>query len=192
MKKLFFFIALGSIMACDNEADNNNNNQMGAIGPGPSSADSVKTDSVNYPYTASYANQFSVGNSQHAQTVLNVWKSWDSGNMSQSKDAFADSVTMVFADGSTLKGNRDSIINASQQYRDNYDTISSNLEAVVPLSVDEKNETWVSVWGTETTTKNGKKDSMKLHETWRLNNAGKIYHVQQYSAKPPVADKLKK
>lgn len=190
MKKLIFFIALGSIMACDNEADNNN--QIGAFGPGPSVSDSIKTDSVNYPYTASYADQFSVGNAQHAQTVLNVWKSWDSGNMSQSRDAFADSVTMVFADGSTLKGNPDSIINASQQYRDNYDTISSNLEAVVPLMVDEKNETWVSVWGTEVTTKNGKKDSMKLHETWRVNNAGKIYYVQQYSAKPTVMDNQKK
>ena len=68
--------------------------------------------------------------------------------------------------------------------------ISTNLEAVVPLKVDEKNETWVSVWGVETTTKNGKTDSMKLHETWRLNNAGKIYHVQQYSAKPPITDTL--
>lgn len=187
MKKLFFFIALGSIIACENKTGNENN-QMGAIGPGPAASDSIKTDSINYPYTASYADQFSVGNSLHAQTILNVWKSWDNGNMSQSKDAFADSVTMVFADGSTLKGNRDSIITVSQQYRDSYDTISSSLEAVVPLTVDEKNETWVSVWGTETTTKNGKKDSMKLHETWRINNAGKIYHVQQYSAKPPVAD----
>ena len=188
MKKLFFFIAFASLMACDNESGNNN--QMGAFGPGPSTADSLNSDSIQYPYTATYADQFSVGNSQHAQTVLNVWKSWDSGNMSQSKDAFADSVTMVFADGSTLKGNPDSIINASQQYRNNYDTISTNLEAVVPLKVDEKNETWVSVWGVETTTKNGKKDSMKLHETWRLNNAGKIYHVQQYSAKPPITDSL--
>ena len=191
MKKLFFFIALGTLIACENETGNQNN-QVGAIGPGPSTTDSAKTDSVNYPYTASYADQFSVGNAQHAQTVLNVWKNWDSGNMSQSKDAFADSVTMVFADGSTLKGNRDSIISVSQQYRDKYDTISSNLEAVVPLTIDEKNETWVSVWGTETTTKNGKKDSMKLHETWRLNNAGKIYHVQQYSAKPEKTGNQKK
>lgn len=191
MKKLFFFIALGSIIACENKTGNENN-QMGAIGPGPSVTDSVNTDSINYPYTASYADQFSMGNLRHAQTVLNVWKNWDSGNMSQSNDAFADSVTMVFADGSTLKGNRDSVLKVSQQYRDSYDTISSNLEAVVPLMVDEKNESWVSVWGTEVTTKNGKKDSMKLHETWRLNNAGKIYHVQQYSAKPSAADNQKK
>src|SRR5690606_5276230 len=110
---------------------------------------------------------------------------------SQSKDAFADSVTMVFFDGTVIKGNRDSIINESQKYRDLYDTVTSHIEAVVPLQIDEKNESWVSVWGTEvSTSKSGKKDSIKLHETWRLNNNGKVYHVEQYSAKPPVKDSL--
>jgi len=189
MKKLLFFIATCSLIACNETG----NNKIGSIGPGTTSEDSINNnnDSVSYPYTASYADEFKVGNNQHAQTVLNIWKNWDSGNISQSRDAFADSVTMVFYDGSVLKGNRDSIVNESQRFRDNYDTVSSHLEAVVPLHIDEKNETWVSVWGTEVTTnKSGKKDSMKLHETWRLNNNGKVYHVEQYSAKPPVTDSL--
>src|SRR5690606_18971263 len=98
-----------------------------------------------------------VGNGQHAQTVLNIWKNWDKGTLSQSKDAFADSVTMVFFDGTVIKGNRDSIINESQKYRDLYDTVTSHIEAVVPLQIDEKNESWVSVWGTEvSTSKSGK------------------------------------
>lgn len=143
-------------------------------------------------YTATYSTSFEIGDVKNAETILELWKDWDKGDLSPSKMHFADSVTFHTGDGSIISGSRDSAVTNAQQYRDMFSTVKTTLHAVFPIKSIDKNEEWVCLWGTEVSTdKKGKTDSVYLQETWRFNKEGKIDLLYQYSriAKPQAASK---
>ncbi|MDP9229359.1 MAG: hypothetical protein M3O67_01645, partial [Bacteroidota bacterium] len=185
MKKIWILGTVAMLAAC-----NSGKNDEAKIESMKSETDSTSTkmDNISYPYTAQYSSKFEIGDPKNAQTILNLWKDWDNGNLSNSRNSFADSVELHFLDGSMMKGAKDSVIATAQKFRNSFKTVISRVDAVTPLKSTDKNEHWVCVWGMETDTDfKGKVDSFYLQETWRINKDGKTDLLYQFSAKanPP-------
>lgn len=181
MKKILLLFGMSAFAAC-NSASETKVESM-------STKDSSETvsDSVTYEYAADYSSKFEMGNTDHVKTIFALYKDWDNNNLDNSKDKFADSVTLIFGSGDMMAGKRDSIIAQSKAFRNRYATITSQVHAVVPLKSIDKNEDWVLVWFKEyTTDANGKKDSTELQETWRLNKDGKADLLYQYQRNKPA------
>jgi hypothetical protein len=186
MRKLLSFLAVAALAAC-NSSDAP---KVQSATSTDSTVNEKATEKVTYPYEMSYSSQFEMADPKNAVTILNLWKDWDNGTLSNGKDNFADSVTMHFADGSTIHTSRDSMIAMSQKVRDNYSHVVSQLHAVTSLKSTDKNDNWVNVWGKEIDThKDGKVDSVELMETWRFNKDGKVDLLFQYQAKYPSKKK---
>ena len=183
MKKVLLFAAIAVLIAC-NSSTEKKEDAMGTM-----STDSTKKEDVVYAYPILYSN-YEMGDSKNAQTILNLWKDWDNGDLSKSKDNFADSVELHFRDGGYVKGKRDSVLSVAQSGRNTFSSVVSSVYSVSSLKAINKssnqNENWVAVWGKEVSTnKKGKTDSVWLHEVWRLNKAGKAEMLFQYAAQIP-------
>ena len=153
------------------------------------SGDSTAQD-ISYAYTATYSSKFEMGDPKNAQTIVNLWKIWDDGDLSKGKDLFADSVEMHLSNGMIDKGPRDSVIAHAQAFRSTMESVTSTVEAFLPTKSTDKNEDWVAIWGKEISKdKLGKIDSSYLQETWRLNKDGKIDFMLQYN-RPAAAPKM--
>lgn len=185
MKKLFLVLGTSVLFACNDTAKDGVDSAGGTVKDSTAAA-----DNSTYPYTATYSSKFEIGNAKDAQAILAIWKDFDNGTLANSKDRFADSITLMFADGNSFSGPRDSAIAEGQKYRDMYSSVSSNVDAWIPLKSTDKNENWVAIWGWERhTAKDGKVDSVHLHEVWRLNTAGKADFVIQFAAQQPPVKK---
>jgi len=148
------------------------------------------TDSVTYEYTADYSSKFTMGSTDNVKTIFALYKDWDNNMLDNSKDKFADSVTLVLGSGEMMAGKRDSIIAQSKAYRNQFTNVTSQVHAVVPLKSTDKNEDWVLVWFKEYRTDSaGKKDSTEFQETWRLNKDGKADLLYQYQQNKPAPKK---
>ena len=182
MRKAFIVIALAVLAGCGSNKDESKTDSMKST-----DSDSTKQQQeVALPYPVNYSSKFEMGDPQQSKIILDLWKDWDNGNLSNHKDNFADSVEMHFADGSVMHSSRDSVIAASQSYRNSFATAVSSIDAVMPVKSVDKNENWVLVWGKEIDTdKKGKVDSFYLQETWRFNKAGKTDLLFQYKQASP-------
>ena len=188
MKKVFLFAAIAALSACNSGTDTKDDS-MGSMSP-----DSTKKEDIVYSYPVLY-NNVEMGDAKYGQTIVNIWKVWDSGDLSGMKDVFADSVELNFWDGSSIKGSRDSVLTAVQSFRNNFSSVKSSINAVVSIKgtnkITNQAENWIAIWGKEiSTTKNGKTDSIWLHEAWRINKDGKVDLANQFASvipKPPTA-----
>ena len=123
---------------------------------------------------------------KNAESVLAIWKAYDNGDLSASKELFADTVEVHLTDGAIMRGPRDSILAGAQAFRNSFKTAVDRVSAVMAVKSTDRNEHWALIWGTEIDTyKNGKVDSTDLQETWRFNDAGKANLFFQY--KRPAA-----
>ena len=180
MKKLFFLFGLAAFAACNSSDDT----KAAAM----SSTDSTVTagDTIAYQYTADYSSKFEMGNPKNVKTIFDLYTDWDNNNLDNSKDKFADSVTLIFGSGDMMAGTRDSITAMSKAFRNTMGTVNTQVHAVVPLRSTDKNEDWVLVWFQEyRTDAKGKKDSTEFQETWRINKDGKADLLYQYQQNPP-------
>lgn len=181
MRKQILLSPLLLLFAC-NTGDTNNSTAS------DSSTNSSKAALI-YSSPITYSSQFEMGDNKNAQLILDLWKDFDNNTLNNSKDKFADTVRMLFSE-TEMTGNRDSIFNATQSYRNMFNTVSSRVGAIMPVKSTDKDEDWVLVWGTEThTDKNNKTDSVHLQETWRINKDGKVDFMMQYLRIPPPAKK---
>src|SRR5262245_37979008 len=179
MRKIVLFASISLFAACNSGTKED----ASAVAPKADSPATAVTENITYPYTAAYSSKFAVGDPKHAQMILGLWKDWDNGDLSKSKDVFADRVELNFWDGSSLKTTRDSAVAAAQMERDKFTSVSSRVDAFMPLKSTDKDESWVSIWGMEThTDKKGKTDSINLHEVWRINKDGKTDLVYQFAS----------
>jgi len=170
MKKLLIVTALSAFIAC-------NSDKEGAV------AESKPMADITYPYDITYSSKFEMADPKFGQTILQIWKDWDNGNLSNGKESFADSVEMHFSDGSMIHSVRDSVLAAGQYYRDLFTSAVSQVNALTSLRSTDKNENWALVWGKETDIdKMGKVDSFYLQETWRFNKDGKVDLLYQFKA----------
>ena len=180
MKKLFFLFGLAAFAACNSSDDT----KVAAM----SSPDSTATasDTIAYQYTADYSSKFEMGNPKNVKTIFDLYTDWDNNNLDNSKDKFADSVTLIFGSGDMMAGDRDSITAMSKAFRNTLGTVNTQVHAVVPLRSTDQNEDWVLVWFKEyRTDAKGKKDSTEFQETWRINKDGKADLLYQYEQKNP-------
>ena len=181
MKKMLFLFSVVAFVACNEDKNEPKVESM-----------TTKNDSamknISYPFDIQYSSQFEMGDPKHSQTVLNIWKAWDNGDLSSVKQSFADSVEIHTADGYIIKGVRDSVFKNTQDYRNMFKSVNTTVDAIISTRSTDKKEDWVCVWGKEihTDTKNVL-DSVYLQETWRLNKEGKVDFMLQYyqAAKPP-------
>jgi hypothetical protein len=179
MKNVFLLAVIAAFSSC-NSGTETKDDAMGTM-----SSDSTKKEDVVYAYPVQYTN-FEMGDAKHAQSILNIWKAWDNNDLTSVKDSFSDSLELHLADGSLIKGSRDSVLSTLQLYRNNFSSIKSSVDGVMSIKGLNKNtnqnENYVAVWGKEvSTTKNGKTDSLWLHEIWLIDKDGKTNYATQYS-----------
>lgn len=184
MKRISVIAFVAFVVSCNNGVDK-------------AKVDSMSTDTtttaapmadINSPYPVDYSSKFEMGDPKNAETILNIWKDWDNGNLMNSKDRFADTVTLHFSNGAMIRTTRDSALQMGQEERNKLASVVSRVDAVTALRSTDKNENWALIWGMETNTdKSGKVDSSYLQETWRLNKDGKADLVFQFraAAMPP-------
>lgn len=186
--KLISAIALVVILAACNST------------PSAPAADAAKADSasaaavkpINSPYEIMYSSKFVIDDPKNAETLLALWKFYDEGDLSKGKDMIADSIEMHMGEGSTIHASRDSATAMVQAVRSSLKSAVDRVDVVMALKSVDKNEHWALIWGTEIDThKDGKVDSMEIHEVWRFNSAGKADMMMQYS-RPAAAPMAKK
>jgi len=145
---------------------------------GKSTVASPSSDSVTMPYTAYYSSSFAISeNKKNAQSVLQSYKDWEDNKLSNGTAYFADTVMMIFSDGSSFKLSRDSMIHVFQKFRDSLSSTKIEVAAVTNLHSIDKNADWVGVWYKQTDTyKSGKVDSAFYQDDNNLVN-GKIVYI---------------
>ncbi|MFL5808056.1 MAG: hypothetical protein ACJ749_00965 [Flavisolibacter sp.] len=184
MKRVFIVGFMAFFAACNNSGDKAKVESMSAA----KDSSTTTMAEINSPYPVGDSSKFEMGNPKNAETILNLWKDWDNGNLMNSKDRFADSVTLHFANGATISTSRDSALAMAQAERNKLASSVSTVDAVTSLKSSDKGENWALIWGKEVDTdKKGKVDSSYLQETWRLNKDGKADLVYQFraAAAPP-------
>ncbi|HVZ97809.1 MAG TPA: hypothetical protein VG847_13095 [Chitinophagaceae bacterium] len=187
MKKIFAFIAVSLLAAC------NSNESSKDDGMSPSKDSTMSTMSampvpIQSPdYKIGYSSSFVMDDPKNAESVLKLWKIWDDGDLSKSKDIFGDNDTLYLADGTVLTGPKDSIIASSQKFRSSLVSSVSRVDAIMAVKSTDRNEHWALIWGMEKDSSKGKVDSFFLQETWRFNNDGKADMLYQFrhAAAPP-------
>ncbi|MDQ6815515.1 MAG: hypothetical protein M3040_17435 [Bacteroidota bacterium] len=168
MRRTILFIALAAIaVGCNgkNEADTTS-----------------QTKQVAMALPVSYSSSFEMGKSQDAAAavVQGSWKDWQDANMGNMKNWMADSVVLLMSDNKRIVG-IDSAMAEWKRARSKYSNVIDTINAVLPVYSKDKKENWVLVWATEMNTSlEGKKDTMQVMETWRINKDGKADLVMQY------------
>jgi len=183
MKKVLLFATVGLLAACNSNTPASTSDTIKPV-------DSTVTAmaEIQSPYAISYSSKFVMDHPKNAETVLKLWKDWDGGDLMVSKDLFADSISLHLGDGSSMQGNKDSILAGMQQFRNTIASAVSTVNAVMAVRSTDKDENWALIWGKEVDTdKKGKVDSFYLQETWRFNKAGKADLMFQYrqAGNPP-------
>jgi hypothetical protein len=144
-------------------------------------------------FTPSYSVSFVMDDAANTEKVIALWADWRSGDLSQTANYFADSVTIVFADGNSVSGTSDDVLKIAQEVRNSYKGMEVGIAAAFAVKSTDRDEHWVSIWGSEIQTDaSGKVDTISLQESWRFNQAGKADLMLQSARKgiytPPATD----
>jgi len=161
MKKIIYvFAVIVSFTACKDAAKTTADN---------------KSDSTAMPYKASYSSSFTISDNQkNAQAVLQSYKDWEDNKLNNAPAYFADTVHVIFSDGSDMTITRDSLVHLGQKIRDSLTSSKIDLVAITNLHSTDKNTDWVGVWYKQTDTyKTGKIDSSFFQDDNNVVN-GKI------------------
>jgi hypothetical protein len=184
MRKMLCVLSIAVFASCNSGTDSKVESM--------SSKDSAASanDNIILPYATDYSSKFEMGDAKNAKTILDLYKDWDNNNLDNSKDKFADSVTMYFSGGDMMHGSRDTILAQTKPFRNSLGTVTTAVHSVVSLRSTDKNEDWVLAWFKEyRTDAKGKKDSTEFQETWRLNKDGKADLLYQYEVNKPAPSK---
>ncbi|MBS1918732.1 MAG: hypothetical protein JST17_00600 [Bacteroidetes bacterium] len=179
MKKGFLFALVVLLAACNSKKPGSNDSTT------PGNATTQMKD-INSPYPVNYSSKFVMDDPKNAETLLSLWKDWDNGDLSKSRDKFADTIEMHFSDGTIFKGSRDSILADGQRMRNTMKNVESRVDAIMAVKSTDKNEAWACLWGMEKSTDaKGKTDSSFVQETWRFDTSGRANLMYQFRAAPP-------
>ncbi|SHN34130.1 hypothetical protein [Chitinophaga sp. CF418] len=181
MRKTYLFVSIAFLVSCTSGS-----NKPTTEAVKTSDSDSTKHESLTYPYMASYSSDFEIGDAKNAQTLLALYQDWDNNTIENSKNSFADTDTMFFADGNMFAGSRDSLIAVAKRMRGQMGKVVDSIHAWVPLRSKDRDEQWVVIWTREySTDASGKMKPKELQETWRFDKNGKINLMYQYAQLPP-------
>jgi hypothetical protein len=172
MKQFFLCLVASSLMiACNNEKKTDE------------AVAETKADKpvVTLPYTAAYSSSFEAGNPEYATMILQgSWKDWENNKMENMKSWVADTIVVFQADNAMIQG-VDSLQARWIKGRAGYTSVIDTIHAVTSMYSTDKKENWVLVWAQEINVDlKGKKDTVELMETWRINKDGKADMLLQY------------
>ena len=183
MKQFFLLGILVIIGACGSNKDENTQTASASSSAATSTTASATVSAADYPLPAQYSHTWEAGDPKNTVTVMSIGKDWMESNFASFDKYFADSVSMYLANGDKILAKRDSAIKFMKDFRKMYSEVKAETHSIIPLHHKETNEDWVCIWMKEiNTTVKGKKDSVELQESWKLNNAGKVELVYQYAA----------
>jgi hypothetical protein len=158
--------------------------------------DEAKTDSTAkkeplvYPFTAKYSLNWQPGDEKNAVLALTSFKKYVDGDVKGAFDYFADSIEFI-ADKFHFVGKKDSLVAMMIPMRAEMTSMSVQPDTWLTAYYPDKNETWVTVWSTQTwTDKKGKTDSVYLVDDILIKD-GKIHEVDEKQREFPVP-KMKK
>jgi len=141
--------------------------------------DAAAVDTIQYPYSPSYS-ELDKGDPAKAKAVLDVWRSFETGNVLSTSANFSDSIKLIFEDA-VLKGKRDDVLKAFQKRRDVYTSVQTYVDSWLPVRAKQTNEDLVLVWARlDCATKNGQRKFFVVHQIWWFNALGKIREMSQY------------
>jgi len=173
MKKIIYLIVGVCFLAsCNNEKNAENNT---------SSAD--KTKPV-YSYPVKYT-EWEIGNSENSKTVLDFYYAWYHKDLSKIASLFADTIRLrIPTERNEIVAANNEINEKLQANRSMYDSTSNNILSAVSLHDRESNEDWVMITTyNKWVEKDGKRDSVLYHDSWRLSN-GKINFLMSFYKLP--------
>ncbi|HLA60110.1 MAG TPA: hypothetical protein VK622_15150 [Puia sp.] len=120
----------------------------------------ANSDTLDYPFAASYSLKWVPGDERNALLVLNCLKKYVAGDIKGSAAYFADTAEFI-GDKFYFKGGRDSLTKILGDMRNASAAVSKNFETWATIFYPDKNETWVTLWYTEIMTdRKGKVDSI--------------------------------
>jgi hypothetical protein len=134
----------------------------------------------DYGVTASYSTDFSIGDVKYGDMIVKLWKDFDANTLDNSRSVFADTVQSMFP-GFHIRASLDSTMAMAKADRAMMDSVTTTIDAIVPLKASNKNETVVCIWGKEHAWVKGKEQSRDLHEVWGINENGKVTWLKQYT-----------
>ena len=151
---------------------------------GTDAAATKTTDTLKYLYRATYSSDVTVpSHPEYAQTVLKVWKMFETKQIDSMKKYYADTVTYD-ADGHRFHGKSDDLFKYAAKDIENLDSLRFDISTWQSVHVNDKNEDWVYIWARERSyPKKGKPDTTMLHEQWKIEK-GKVAYFNRYTAKP--------
>ena len=176
MQKLSFVFCIAVLaIACNSEK------KEPATGTTETSTETTAKTPVSMPYTAAYSSSWEMGNPEYASMILQgSWKDWELNKMDNMKSWAADTLR-AFTSSNKIVSGADSLMALWKRYRSGYTSVIDTIHAVIPVYSTDKKENWVLVWATEINTlPDGKKDTIEVMETWRINKDGKADILYQY------------
>jgi hypothetical protein len=172
MQKILAYACLAfGLLSCNNEKTET-----------PVAGDStVAASPVALAYTPSYSSSFEMGDAGLAAPIVKgSWKDWENNTLDNMRDWVADTILAFHSDNTVVRG-IDSLMARWKKGRADYTSVIDTIQAVTSLRSTDRNENWVLVWAHEIGTKaDGKKDTVFVQETWRINKDGKADMLLQY------------
>jgi len=173
MKKVFFCLAaIAMLSGCKDEKKTD--------APGTITVEDSKPP-ADLPYPMGYSANFKIGNPAYCAMILKgSWKDWEMNQMDDMKSWVADTIVAMSSNNKITKG-VDSLQAKWKRFRADLVSVTDSIDAVISVRSIDKNEDWVLVWAREMSeNKAGKKDTVAVMETWRINKDGKADMVMQY------------
>lgn len=178
MKKLFFIVTAVFMFGCNNEAAKEGEKTAETKIP--------ETAKVTLPVKMVYQATAGEGNPQNIVEVMNFNTEFIAGKVNNIGSYLADSVHVVFADGSEMNNVRDSIAFAIKTWRESMDSAKQIYISAIAVNNKDNGDEWVMQWLDETHYyKGGKTEHVIYHEDYRMVK-GKIREVFQHMQAVPA------
>jgi hypothetical protein len=178
MKKVIFFgVVFFSIASCNNDSGSKTNSK-------DSTATTMSTDSMNYPYTIKNPDAWETGDRKHTMNVLKSLKAFETGNIDECATYFADSVRLRF-DEMDQKVSNDSLKALFKRWRGADKSIKVEMGDWESVKNKISGEEYVSLWYNQSwEDMNGKKDSVSVMDDLKIEK-GKIIELDEKTRKFP-------
>ena len=129
------------------------------------------------------------GDPQHAAMVMKALKGFETGNLNDTKQYFADSVAFI-ADYYKFKGPRDSLISEFNKDRARYKQVVITMHDWESVKSKARGEEYVTMWYTQKSTDmKGKADSANYTDDVKIVN-GKIAGINSKTQHFPKGKKM--
>lgn len=131
-------------------------------------------------YTAAYSSNFTMADPSYSEKILTLWKDYENNTLDKHINLLSDTVSMILSDGTLVKGKANALAGV-KEFRGSIKNLKVTVDAWMSLKSLDKDENWVAIWGTEEyTDKDGKAVTVRRHEIWGFNSAGKVGMMMQY------------